>query len=718
MDYVDFEIEIDIGHGRKYPVRVVRSPAGETRETMSFPFDKLALESRLKDLQISLLSSGTLAHRRHPTQYEETVQRFGTEMFTALFVGEVRSRYDVCQELAYRQDKGIRIRLCIRPPELAVLPWEFLYDTRIGDYVCLSRDTSIVRYLELPHPVQPLSVTPPLQILVMIVSPTDLVALDVDIEKQRIERSLEPLQQAGLVKITWLNGQTWRDLRNSLLKGTWHIFHFVGHGGFDLQHEEGLIVLAKPDGRSHFFTATEFSRLLADHRSLRLVVLNACDGARNGPSDVFSSTATTLIQRGIPAVVAMQYAISDIAAIEFAHTFYKTLISGVPVDVALSEARKAISFEIKNSLEWGTPVLYMRPVDGSIFVVEPYTSRAEVIHARDVTSSLPVDEQTGKAYKHDGSERSPFQNLRANYHATIAILLLLSIVIVSINYSRIFNLFAPTPSNAQPLLLTPSSSSPNVTPTAIISNTTIVSVETKVNRRDNAIYVLIPAGKFVMGADDGELDERPEHIVDLPEFWIKQTEVTNQEYTRCWAAGVCTEPNNNWRYEIEAYPQYPVTSISWEQAYIYAEWLSGRLPTEAEWEKACRGDKRRKYPWGDDLPIDKFGQPPNLGRGEVGRFPLYASPYGVLDLVGNVEEWTNSIWGDDLVKPKFGYPYVASADREQIDELLSMRVIRGGFLLSSDNIGSARCAKRYRDYRFSSNSFYGFRVVLDPTPKR
>src|SRR6202035_2895825 len=144
-------------------------------------------------------------------------------------------------------------------------------------------------------------------------------------------------------------------------------FHFIGHGGFDSRADEGLIALNDDQGQAVYLTATQVALLLTDHRSLRLVVLNACEGARGSKRDIFSSTAATLVRRGIPAVLAMQYEITDRAAIELSRAFYEALADGMPVDMAVSEARKAISLGVVNSVEWGTPVLYMRSPDGVLF---------------------------------------------------------------------------------------------------------------------------------------------------------------------------------------------------------------------------------------------------------------------------------------------------------------------------------------------------------------
>jgi acyl carrier protein len=366
MDYLDFELEIRAGSGRKYPVAVIHSPAGETDGTMDFPFDELVLRNRLQALQIALLQSGG-RRRRVLSSEEQTVQDFGRDMFNALVTGEVRSRYDVSLHKAVQQGKGLRLKLRFQAPDLAALPWEFLYDERYGEYLCLSSKTPPVRYLKLPQPIQPLIVTPPLRILGMVASPSDLPQLDVDREMQRVEEAVKELRAERLLELTWLPEQSWRALQRKMRHGPWHVFHFIGHGGFDLNMDEGVIALADEQGRSKLIKATQLGRLLADHYQLRLVVLNSCEGARGSESDIFSSSAAILVRRGIPAVLAMQYEITDRAAIEFSRVFYESLADRYPVDTSVTEARIAVDMAVTNTLEWGTPVLYMRSPDGVLF---------------------------------------------------------------------------------------------------------------------------------------------------------------------------------------------------------------------------------------------------------------------------------------------------------------------------------------------------------------
>ena len=169
-----------------------------------------------------------------------------------------------------------------------------------------------------------------------------------------------------------------------------------------------------------------------------------------------------------------------------------------------------------------------------------------------------------------------------------------------------------------------------------------------VNPIDGAVYVRVPAGDFVMGNDAGESYERPSHEVTLDEFWIKQTEVTNAEYSRCVEAGACT-PTDFYRLHDSRFANHPVVNINWQQANDYATWAGGRLPTEAEWEKACRGTDQRLYPWGNETPDATRLNYAGSGIGdttEVGSYPAGASPYGALDMAGNVWEWVGDWYGE------------------------------------------------------------------------
>ena len=296
MDYLDFELEIGPGVGRIYPIAVLRSPAGEAGEKVTFPFGELELENRLQALRCAaaLKAAADRCLRRG-----QAVQDFGRALLEMLFSGEVRSRYDVSQREAALQGMGLRLKLRVQPPELAALPWEFLYDARNAEYVCLSRNTPLVRYLQLPHPVAPLRAGLPLRILGMAVSPNGLPPLDIAIEKQRVETALASLQKARMVSLSWLEGQTWRDLQRAVRYGPWHVFHFIGHGGGPRDVRSFMRCRSGGNKPGHAVGAC------CRHRDLRLAVLNTCEGAGQR-QDVFSARRPFWAP-GLPAVLAMQY---------------------------------------------------------------------------------------------------------------------------------------------------------------------------------------------------------------------------------------------------------------------------------------------------------------------------------------------------------------------------------------------------------------------------
>jgi len=186
----------------------------------------------------------------------------------------------------------------------------------------------------------------------------------------------------------------------------------------------------------------------------------------------------------------------------------------------------------------------------------------------------------------------------------------------------------------------------SATLTATVVEATPAAGDKRINQRDQTTYVFIADGDFLMGKN-GERDEQPEHTVTVDSFWISETEITNAHYARCVDAGACTPPHNDhWRNSDQV--DYPVTHVDWEQANAYAQWVGGRLPTEAEWEKAARGTDGRTFPWGDDLTDDqRLNFNSMAGVVAVGSYPAGASPYGALDMAGNVEEWVADWYAPD-----------------------------------------------------------------------
>ena len=207
----------------------------------------------------------------------------------------------------------------------------------------------------------------------MISSPSDYPTLDVEREWSVLQEALQDVQRDGLVVAERLERPSLAALQRRLRRGQYHIFHFIGHGTFDEATQDGVLLLEDDAGRGHVVSGQELGTLLHDHRPLRLAIINACEGARSARSDPFAGTAQSLVQQGVPAVIAMQFEISDVAAIAFSHEFYGALADGYPVDGALAEARKSIFARVPD-VEWGTPVLFMRSPDGRIFDLAPAAS--------------------------------------------------------------------------------------------------------------------------------------------------------------------------------------------------------------------------------------------------------------------------------------------------------------------------------------------------------
>jgi hypothetical protein len=375
MDTDDLELELEVtGRDGAYRIEARSTIGGESGSEMEFRFAELNIERQMERLRLALLRSAATT-RRVPAPDERPAQRLGAELFDRLFARDVRLLFDMTRQQAAQRDAQVRLVLRIRPPELAVLPWEFLYDARRDDYLSLSMP--LVRYPEILETVRPLHVTGPLGILGMIARPTGYDRLDVDAEKAHVHRALGPLLRDGRVRLGWAPGETWRDLRQALGSGSWHVVHFIGHGGFDPVAGEGMFYLPGDHGENYHLRASHLAQLLSPHHALRLVLLNSCDSAAGSANDLFSSAAATLVRRGIPAVLAMQFEISDSAAVEFTRSFYEAVAAGQPVDTAVRDARLSLCLSRPNSLEWGTPVLFLRQRDGRIFDVNAAGRRGQ-----------------------------------------------------------------------------------------------------------------------------------------------------------------------------------------------------------------------------------------------------------------------------------------------------------------------------------------------------
>jgi eukaryotic-like serine/threonine-protein kinase len=231
---------------------------------------------------------------------------------------------------------------------------------------------------------------------------------------------------------------------------------------------------------------------------------------------------------------------------------------------------------------------------------------------------------------------------------------------------------------------------------------------TQVSQKDGMVMMYVPAGNFEMGSNTFDSDEKPVHTVYLDAFWIDRTEVTNEMFAAflndqgnqdeggaAWLNAGDGEKRINqsgglWQAE-SGYRGHPVVEVTWYGAAAYCEWTGKRMPTEAEWEKAARGTISRTYPWGDKIDCTKANYSGKEGgcvgdTNIVGSYPGGASPYGALDMAGNVWEWVAD-WYDSNY-------YGRSSDSNPTGPSSGdARVLRGGSWSSSGS--SARSADRY-----------------------
>jgi formylglycine-generating enzyme required for sulfatase activity len=239
--------------------------------------------------------------------------------------------------------------------------------------------------------------------------------------------------------------------------------------------------------------------------------------------------------------------------------------------------------------------------------------------------------------------------------------------------------------------------------------------------------ILIPAGEFLMGSDPqqdeyADDEEQAQHRLYLPDYYLAKTPVASAQY-RAFVAATGHEAPAGWTNNAPARGEedHPVVNVTWYDARDYCYWLSevtGRgyaLPSEAEWEKGARGIDGRIYPWGDQWDAMRCNSDESgLGKTtSVHGYPQGASPYGALDMAGNVWEWTRSLWGKSWARPAHRYPYRPTDGRENLDaEREVVRVLRGGAFHNSRR--RVRCAcRRWNDPGLRGNDL-GFRVGVLP----
>lgn len=354
--YTDFEIWIGTRAANsrgQYPVQVVVSPDGYGAAIMDLDIDADEFKSELARV---CSRESNLPLR----------QQFGQRLFNALFVDDVRDRWkgSIGRVKGSARPIGLRLLLKILDADLAILPWELLYDPEAGAFLGATANQTVARFLPMAEP-KGFHEPEHLRVLLIIQSPQPGLSEKLlpipEEEIAALEQTMTALSAKGIEFKVMKNTPTtaiFEELQNQ----DYHVLHYLGHGG------AGELYLVAESGDA--FTPIEdtaFAYFFLGRPSIRLVVLNACSSSQVEGAGLFSGIGPALVRASIPAVVAMQYeAVYTDTASLFSQRFYAGLARGLPVDVAVNEARQFLFSKHLHDRDWSTPVLYMGTRSGHV----------------------------------------------------------------------------------------------------------------------------------------------------------------------------------------------------------------------------------------------------------------------------------------------------------------------------------------------------------------
>jgi len=367
MLYNDLTFTIAIRQESGYSVTAVAEHLGRVSETLP-----------PADLRLQGLLSAVAALA--PADHDEALLRTaGEALFAWLTPGALATHLRLAWDRAERQGRGLRLCLSIDAPEINAWPWELLHDPARDHSFGASASTPLVRYLDRTDQfgaLAELEAELPLHILLVVPQTPDL---DLARERSAIEEAIASLQ--GALQLRVLNGLVTRTaLADALLAGQYCIVHGSGHGGF--VDGRGYVGLNKADGATDWVDSQTLARFFVNYRSLKLVILNVCSSGRLDDARAFQGLAPQLVRRGVPAVIAMQYPLTDEAALQFAREFYRRLCLGQDtgrVDVAVAHARNMLAILSPGDRAFAAPVLYTHAADGVVFTLPREAAVSEVL---------------------------------------------------------------------------------------------------------------------------------------------------------------------------------------------------------------------------------------------------------------------------------------------------------------------------------------------------
>ncbi len=361
-EYLNFDLYL-YGKPGSYTAKVIHSAAGEPSIDITLPYSLVDLRMMPHPRSTQATRLMVAVDSRTGSELTPSGQELGEQLFGCIFKGAVGNAFSVSQRLANDSGKKLRLRLRLADvPELINIPWELLYNPDRSEFFALSEDTPLVRYLDLPlaHNRNEVLLNPPLRILLMVADVQGYPRLDVRAEEDKLRKAIKNLEEQGEIELVKVSDLT--TMQEELLHQDYHIFHFIGHGDFDGNNDAGVLLMQDRDRSVHRVTGRTLGTMLHNEHSLRLAILNSCMGAQTSLRTPFSGVAQSLVKVGLPAVIAMQYQITDHAAITFSQRFYEAIARRESIDIAVVQARHFLVRD--DSVEWATPVTYLRANDG------------------------------------------------------------------------------------------------------------------------------------------------------------------------------------------------------------------------------------------------------------------------------------------------------------------------------------------------------------------
>lgn len=377
-----------------HTTNVQPTPSGPDGPLGTEPRDDAAAGTRYKEIidqhnQIGMCLAGEVdAAGRVPELPDDGVMReFGRRLFDSLLRDDVKRLYDVARSA--QRARPLNVVLTCNIPWIARLPWEFSYDPARFKFL-ITEEVHFVRNVltSVPAERSP-EQTLPLRTLVVVAQPLGTAALAVEDEQERVRASFRRLIDRGLMEVEVLSDATPESLHRLIQscrmeERGFDIVHFIGHGDFDREANEGKLLFVSRDGGAQLVHRRTLREIFCG-RGIQLIFLNACDTARDDQAESNRGIAQSLVAAGLPAVVANQYKVLDPSAITFADHFYWSLAQGASLGEAAREARIALNYSLDGvNIDWAVPVLYARDPDYRI------CERARLVAGRSTTSGGPA----------------------------------------------------------------------------------------------------------------------------------------------------------------------------------------------------------------------------------------------------------------------------------------------------------------------------------------